>query len=592
MRPGGFFGFLRGAFFPRLPEMPKHLLSFENLVTPALKRLYNTWLRNALKTGPGTGLANQSNIYLLASILLVAISITGLLLFFDTPMAGLVSTVILLAVLISLTLMSVLVFLMHEQYLANIQQQAASLQRAERKYTNIFDSNSLGIYETTVGGKVVAINQAALDIIGYAADEVDNIRTIDHYVDADEREHFEAAMRSNGQVRDFPIQLRDRNGKELYCLVTSSAIRDSEGTITGYQGILRDFTAQKAAELALRHSERKFRDFFEASTDPIFVEAHSGIILDVNPAACALHGLDAETMIGCPFTDFVPLEHRAKVKDNFENFVAGGLQYIESKAVDPTGRTIPVGISASAITFEGVPAVLLHVRDISKRVAAEEELRRLSVHLEEALEEERKAISRDLHDDLGQDLTALKFDMAFLDRKLKADASTDAELTNKTGSMVELVSGTLEKVRSISARLRPSVLDDMGLLSAMEWHSEDFASRTGIACDLTAQENELLETHPEISTALFRIFQEALTNVARHSGATRVQIDLNSIEGEIIMEISDNGRGLMAEEMQNTKSVGLTSMKERAANMGGMIHLKGVPGKGTSITVTIPTTPA
>ena len=131
-------------------------------------------------------------------------------------------------------------------------------------------------------------------------------------------------------------------------------------------------------------------------------------------------------------------------------------------------------------------------------------------------------------------------------------------------------------------------LDEMGLLSAMEWHSEDFSRRTGITCELSVNDAGAIEAHPEIGTGLFRIFQEALTNVVRHSGGSKVQVDLNNIDGEVIMEISDNGRGITTAELTNSNSVGLTSMKERAANLGGIIHFKGVPGKGTSISVTIP----
>lgn len=553
-----------------------------------MKGLYNTYIKRALHPGTGSGFANQGNIYLVASVLLVATSITALILAVNAPVKGLFSTVVILVILISIALLSVLVFTMHEQYLANIRTQRLKLARAERKYRNVFESNSFGIYESTVSGKLIDINQAALDIVGYTQQEMEAQNTLAHYIDPDERARFEAAISTDGQVRDFPIRLRHRDGHELYCLVTSAAIKNAEGEVTGYQGILRDFTAQKAAEVALRHSEKKFRDFFEASPDPIFVEAHDGMILDVNPAACQLHGLDATEMIGRKFTDFVPPQHRAKVRDNFDNFVRGGLNYIESQAVDPAGTAIPVGISASNITFEGVPAVLLHVRDISKRVAAEQELRRLSAHLDEALEEERKRISRDLHDDLGQDLTALKFDTAFLLRQLQAGGEVQQPLAEKTESMVGLVNGTLEKVRSISASLRPSVLDEMGLLSAMEWHSEDFAKRTGIACEVNTNDTAVVEQHPELSTGLFRIFQEALTNVARHSGATRVHVDLNGIENEVVLEISDNGRGISAADMHNTTSVGLTGMKERAAHLGGVIEFKGVPGKGTSITVNIP----
>jgi signal transduction histidine kinase len=186
-------------------------------------------------------------------------------------------------------------------------------------------------------------------------------------------------------------------------------------------------------------------------------------------------------------------------------------------------------------------------------------------------------------------LTGLKMDLSWIERRLPAIADEAARqpLAGKARSMVELLDQMVKTVRKISAELRPGVLDDLGLLPAMEWQAREWEARTSIECKVVSDLGER-PVSPDCDTALFRIFQETLTNVARHAQATQVHARLGIEAGELVLEIKDNGRGITEEEQRHTRSFGLLGMKERATMLGGEFSIRGAPGKGTTVQVKIP----
>jgi len=216
--------------------------------------------------------------------------------------------------------------------------------------------------------------------------------------------------------------------------------------------------------------------------------------------------------------------------------------------------------------------------------SSREQLRALAVRLQSAREEERTQVAREIHDDLGQKLTALKIDLFWLKKRLPKDQKLQLE---KIKSMSKLIDMTVKTVKRISTELRPGLLDDLGLAAAIEWQAQDFQNRTGIKCEFNSSLRDI-ELDRDRSTAVFRIFQETLTNVARHSKATRVEIGLKEDAGRIILIVQDNGRGITKSEIFNAKSLGLVGMSERALLFGGELKISSMPGKGTTVTVTIP----
>jgi signal transduction histidine kinase len=214
-----------------------------------------------------------------------------------------------------------------------------------------------------------------------------------------------------------------------------------------------------------------------------------------------------------------------------------------------------------------------------------EQLRALSIYLQSVREEERTRIAREVHDELGQALTGCKLDLSWISGKLPRSLRP---LIDKTRELSAHIDSTIQMVRRISSELRPGVLDHLGLVAALEWQANEFQNRTGIKCDVQASIRDP-ELETELSTTLFRIFQETLTNIIRHAGATQVQVHLKEENGRINLEVEDNGRGISRAEVSNSKSMGLLGMRERAALLGGTFHIGRIPRTvGTHVRVSIP----
>jgi two-component system, NarL family, sensor histidine kinase UhpB len=241
-----------------------------------------------------------------------------------------------------------------------------------------------------------------------------------------------------------------------------------------------------------------------------------------------------------------------------------------------------------------VPAVQRALREAGERAErrrteerlkkSHEQLRALSMYLQHVREDERIRISRQVHDELGQALTGLKMDLYWLSTRLPKQLRAVRE---KTKTMSAHIDSTIQTVRRISTELRPGILDDLGLVAALEWQAGEFQKRTAIKCDVASDlPDPILDQ--ELNTAFFRNFQESLTNVVRHANACRVDVRLWQDEANLWMEIKDNGRGISEAELSNTRSIGLLGMRERAALLGGEVIISGTPGQGTAVRVRIP----
>ena len=230
-------------------------------------------------------------------------------------------------------------------------------------------------------------------------------------------------------------------------------------------------------------------------------------------------------------------------------------------------------------------------REISERklieqslLKSEERLREFAAHIQSVREEERTSIAREIHDELGQALTGLKMDLSWLEKRLPGELKESAE---KMKSMFKLIDNTIQVVRKISSELRPQVLDDVGLMGTLKWQAREFQARAGIRCKVELPDEEFTMDQ-ERSTAVFRIFQEVMTNVVRHAGATKVDIKLRVDADHLILNIVDNGCGIPEEVLRSPKSLGLLGIRERATLLGGNVEIEGIDGKGTSVTLSVP----
>ncbi len=317
-------------------------------------------------------------------------------------------------------------------------------------------------------------------------------------------------------------------------------------------------------------------------------------ILKANHAVQAQLGFKPEDIIGKYCPEVVHGLSEPWYACPLEEAVRKG-EAVEREALDEkSGRWIRSGIyPTDKVTTDGSRILFHMVSDITDRKEAEEQLqasreqlRSLSAHLESVREEERKSVAREIHDELGQILTALKIDLSSL-----TERSTEEQQLplGKVESMNELIDVAIETVDRISVELRPPMLDDLGIAVALEWQAEDFSRRTKIKCEFTSKPKDVV-LDADRSTALFRIFQEALTNVARHSNASKVKAVLTKETDRIVLTIKDNGKGIEKKQIADPKAFGIIGMKERAHFLGGEVRVNSTPGKGTSITVIIPLT--
>jgi signal transduction histidine kinase len=269
----------------------------------------------------------------------------------------------------------------------------------------------------------------------------------------------------------------------------------------------------------------------------------------------------------------------------FRGYEAGAVDYIVKPLVPE------VLMSKVSVFVELHQKNTVLTKEIAERRLVEDQLqeskknlRALAARLQSVVEEERTRIAREIHDELGQALTGLKMDLTWLASRLD---DAQKPLAMKAESMFRLIDETVHSVRRIAAGLRPGVLDDVGLPAAIEWQARDFRMRTGIRCHVALPSSNV-ELDQDRSTAAFRIFQELLTNVARHASATRVDVQVWLEANSLMLEVRDNGKGIADTTLDSPKSLGLLGMHERAQMFGGKIEIMGHQGKGTRAKVSIP----
>ncbi len=477
-----------------------------------------------------------------------------------------------------------------------------ALREAERKYRDIFENAGEGIFQSTPEGRFIAANPALARMQGFASPE-ELIRSrkdiaLQVYVDPTGREQFKRLLEEQGAVRGFEHEVFRKDGSRMWTSVNARTVRDEQGAIQYYEGTAQDITDRKRAEAALRESEERYRELFENAKDATYVHDLSGRYTSVNRAAEKLSGYTRAEILGKSFFHFVPPEQIANISEHLCRKLADeGETSYEAEVIRKDGRRISIEVNSHLIFENGVAvAVQGTARDITERKAAEEklkatseQLRALSARLQSAREEEGTRIAREIHDELGSVMTSLKWDLEGTERILASpmDPSQLAALRERLRALMNLSDLAISSIRRISSELRPSVLDDLGLAAAIEWQAQQFQARTGIICDCDCS-LENVELGEEQATAVFRILQEALTNVLRHAQATRVDIKINKDNRSFTLSISDNGKGITESEKSEQQSLGILGMRERAHLIGGEIDIKGVEGKGTVVIVRVP----
>ena len=403
-----------------------------------------------------------------------------------------------------------------------------------------------------------------------------------------------------GRVKGELTMVRN-NGEKFPVEITTSVYVDHAGN-NRTSMIIRDISERKRTEQALSESEERYRTLVTFSPYALYVHVDERITL-VNPAMCKLLRADQPSqLIGKSVFDIVAPAYHETIRKRWELVFSGHpAPLIEEQFVRLDGTLVDVEVKAVAIDLRDRKEVQVVAHDITERKltelaskrAAEDirishnQLRAFAAYLQKIREEERTAMAREIHDELGQRLTALKMDLAWLNKRTGGD---DIESVHeKIKTMSSQVDDTIQRVRKIATGLRPGILDDLGLIPSIEWQAKEFQERSGVRCTVTS-DCETVDLDGESTTAVFRIFQEALTNVARHAQATAVAVHVRKDNSSLMLEVCDNGKGIETDRIFATASLGLRGMMERAMLLNGGVRIVSGETGGTKVIVTVPIT--
>jgi two-component system, NarL family, sensor histidine kinase UhpB len=387
------------------------------------------------------------------------------------------------------------------------------------------------------------------------------------------------ALRADGQ--EIPVEI----------MLSRVDLVDASGPRRYLAALMRDLSEVRALQAELDRSRSRVRAVFELSPVALWIADNGRVIFANGAAARLFNAANGEALLGRSIFDLVAPPEHDTLRQRMTQVLGdkGAVARFESHLVDADGEQRDFEIALAALPEHGRTTVQLVVSDVTqhRRAALEVErshqlLRELSANAVEAREAERRRIARELHDELGQHLTALKMDLAGL-----AGNAAPAVRKARLQEMLSLLDETMTSLRRIAADLRPLMLDDLGLSAAIEWLAMDASRRLGIAIDVRvgALEPTLDE---RIAIAVYRMVQEALTNVSRHARATRVEVALNQLGSDLVLSVHDNGIGFPVQALQRPGSYGLLGMRERAAMLGGRLEIDNPADGGGRLTVHLP----
>lgn len=472
----------------------------------------------------------------------------------------------------------------------------ARFQETYHRLTALIEAAPIGILILDLDGICRLWNPAAERIFGWTETEVlGKPLPIVPPENRDEHRALRERVMQDDAFTDLEVVRQNKAGNRLVISLSTAPLRDHHGAINGLFGLIVDVTERKRAEEQLLRQAQVLDQIHDA----VVSMDMSGVVESWNKGAERLFGYSSEQAVGRNMVFLYPEEDQELLQREFiDPLLLKGVHEREARARKRSGEIFytHVALSLKKDRQGAATGMIASSLDITERKRAEtrvkesrDQLRALAMRLETVREDERTRIAREIHDELGQALTSLKLDVSWIVRRLSApDTVLDkAQMMTRLQDMLRQLDGTIESVRRIATSLRPGVLDELGLTAALDWQARDFEKRTGTRCDLTMPPVPI-PIGPDQATAVFRLFQELLTNVARHAHATTVRVVLMVMTDTLILKVSDNGRGITDAEMANRQSFGLLGMRERVAQWGGELSMWGEPEKGTVVTVRMP----
>ena len=507
-------------------------------------------------------------------------------------------------VLAFFVVMCLSVLMLYRQASLEIRQRKAAeeaLRESDARYRSLYHNTPAMLHSINRKGEIVSVSKYWSEMLGYTEQEVIGRKLTDFFTEESKRyaeEYVFPEFFNKGYCTDVPYQITKKDGQTIDILLSAIGDRDEKGEIFRTLAVSIDVTERNRALEALRKAKeelanysrdlekqvsirtREITNILKYTPDVVYVKDRNGKYVLVNSRFEQLFGVSNEEVRG-------KTDYEIVSKDVADVFRRNDLQVLqEGKSMQVEERVqhnsevhtylsvkFPVYDEAGAVN--GVCGISTDITAVKK---AQDQLRRLSGRIITSQEKERTAIARELHDELGQVLTALRMDAVWMQERLK---NNDPKIAERALTMCDLIDKTIKDIRSIAIRLRPGVLDDLGLVDALEWLTSDFEKRSGITC--VFEHESVPELHETIATAAYRICQEAMTNVARYAGANRVSVILKAEKNMLSLSVRDDGKGFDISDLAGFEGVGIAGMRERAMLAGGDLEVMSERGKGCHV---------
>jgi PAS domain S-box-containing protein len=485
----------------------------------------------------------------------------------------------------------------------------SALRKSEERYRSIYHMAPAMLHSINPEGRLISVSEHWLKALGYEREEVIG-QALVKFLSKESGKYVEETVIpeffKTGVASDIPYKFVKQNGEMINALVSAIGERDENGNVARSLAVSIDVTERIKAEEDLKLAKEKISNYskdlerqvkkqtgeiksiLKYTPSVISIKDQEGRYVLVNSRFEELFDIAGDTILG-------KTDHELFQKTLADQFRNNDLSVLKRKKASQMEEQIQQSdgehtyFSVKFPVYDekgGISGICGISTDVSALKKAQNQLRRLSAGIMANQENERAAISRELHDELGQMLTALRMDSVWIAEYLKGSKK---KVADRALSMCKLIDQTIEEVRSMAVRLRPGVLDHLGLVDALEWYTTDFERRTEISC--VFEHVDVPNVDDVLATAAYRITQEAMTNIARHADAKHVTVSLLRNDGHLVLSVEDDGKGFDTERLSEFEGLGVPGIRERATLVGGKVNVFSEPHKGTRVYFSAPLKP-
>ncbi len=507
-------------------------------------------------------------------------------------------------------LVGLAVFFLYQRASQEILQRKAiqkALEESETRYRSLYNHTPAMLHSIDREGCIISVSDYWLDVMGYRREDVIG-KDLTTFFTESSREYAEEVVFPEffrtGICRDIPYQFQTGGGEVIDILLSAVAERDAEGRPVRSLAVSIDVTERNKAQRALQVAQedldrytrglekqvqertREIDSILRYTPDVVSIKDRDGRYTLINTCFEKILGCSSEEVRGKSDADLFPAAVARQFRTNDLKVLRERRSFQFEENMPHRDGTTHFYLSVKFPVYDAVGeanGVCEISTDITEVQKAQDQLRRLSASIMAGQENERAAIARELHDELGQVLTALRMDSVWMSRRL---ARKDPQAARRARDMCRLIDKNIEDVRSMAIRLRPGVLDDLGLVDALEWFTTDIERRSETLCSF--EHEPIPAINDAVATAAYRIAQEALTNVVRHGRASKVEVTLKATDHLLVLRVRDDGRGFDVDALTASEGLGVAGMKERANLVGGRLRVHSAPGRGTDIRLEVP----